>query len=193
MERRLVLVHDSQPRRRVRRTVPAWNILWLRTLESMQLSYDLQIDCDYEDTLSLGCDVTFSALGASGDLEGKEVDVYFKRVVGERTSGDVSVGIEEDHAWMDIYVDDYALHFLVMMYQKAQRLYNPLGFGMLGTIFWNTSDRTHREIREFGENGPDRVWRLKTHKRDYLSENGFRPPNRGRPILRKYFAGRHAA
>src|ERR1700730_18320168 len=106
MERRLVLVHDSQPRRRVRRTVPAWNILWLRTLESMQLSYDLQIDCDY-------------------------VDVYFKRVVGERTSGDVSVGIEEDHAWMDIYVDDYALHFLVMMYQKAQRLDNPLGFGML--------------------------------------------------------------
>ena len=143
MERRLVLVHDSQPRRRVRRTVPAWNILWLRTLDSMQLSYDLQIDCEYEDTLSLGCDVTFSALGASGDWKGKEVDVYFKRVVGERTSGDISVGIEEDHAWMDIYVDDYALHFLVMMYQKAQRLDNPLGLMLTrecGDYRWHVRD-----------------------------------------------------
>ena len=59
----------------VRRMAPAnWNILWLRELENMDLSYDLQID----DTLAQGCDVTFSALGVSGDLKGKEVDVAFK-------------------------------------------------------------------------------------------------------------------
>jgi hypothetical protein len=39
----------------VRRMAPAnWNILWLRELENMDLSYDLQID----DTLAQGCDVT---------------------------------------------------------------------------------------------------------------------------------------
>ena len=45
----------------------------------MGISYDLQIDCEYEDTLAQGCDVVFSALGVSGDLKDKEVHVYFKR------------------------------------------------------------------------------------------------------------------
>jgi hypothetical protein len=63
----------------VRRMAPAnWNILWLRELENMELSYDLQIDREYDDILAQGCDVTFSALGVSGDLKGKEVDVAFK-------------------------------------------------------------------------------------------------------------------
>jgi hypothetical protein len=31
-----------------------WNILWLRELENMELSYDLQIDSEYEDTLAQG-------------------------------------------------------------------------------------------------------------------------------------------
>jgi hypothetical protein len=105
-----------------------WNILWLRELENMELSYDPQIDSEYEDTLGLGCDVTFSALGVSGQLEGKEVDVYFKRVVGDdRMSGDASFVVEEGLAWMDIYVDDYALDFVAMMYEKAQRWDKPLG------------------------------------------------------------------
>jgi hypothetical protein len=83
MERRLVLVHDSQPRRGVRRLAPDWwNIVWLREI-SMALSYDSQIDMEYEDSQALGCDVRFfSSLGVSGEFEGKEVDVYFKRIVG---------------------------------------------------------------------------------------------------------------
>ena len=108
-----------------RRMAPAnWNILWLRELENMDLSYDLQID----DTLAQGCDVTFSALGVAGDLQGKEVDVAFKRVIGDdRTSGDASVVVEKELAWMDIYVDDYALGFVAMMHEKAQLSNKPLG------------------------------------------------------------------
>jgi hypothetical protein len=140
MERRLVLVHNAQPRRRVRRMAPAnWNILWLREI-NMGLSFDLQIDSEHEDTLSLGCDVTFSALGVSGTFEGKEVDVYFKRVVGDRTNGDASVVMEEELAWMDIYVDDHAVDFLVMMYDRAQRLDDPLGLwltGEHGSYLWH--------------------------------------------------------
>jgi hypothetical protein len=72
--------------------------------------------------------VTFSALGVSGDLEGKEVDVYFKRVIGaDRTSGDASLVVEEGLTWMDIYVDDYALGFVVTMYEKANLWDEPLG------------------------------------------------------------------
>jgi hypothetical protein len=113
----------------VRRMAPAnWNILWLRELENMDLSYDLQINSEYEDTLAQGCDVTFSALGVSGDLQGKEVDVAFKRVIGDdRTSGDASVVVEKELAWMDIYVDDYALGFVAMMHEKAQLSNKPLG------------------------------------------------------------------
>jgi hypothetical protein len=42
-------------------------------------------------------------LGVTGDLQGKEVDVAFKRVIGgDRTSGDASVVVEKELAWMDI-------------------------------------------------------------------------------------------
>jgi hypothetical protein len=128
METRLVLVHNAEPQRRVRRRGPDWwNIVWLREI-TLDLSYDLQIDMEYEDSQALGCDVRFfSSLGVSGEFEGKEVDVYFKRIVGERAPGDVSIRVAEDIIWVDIYVDEHALNFVVMMYDKAQRLDEPLG------------------------------------------------------------------
>jgi hypothetical protein len=141
MNGRLVLVHDSQPKRRVRAMAPAnWNILWLRELENIGLSYDLQIDSENDDILMQGCDVMFSALGVSGDLEGKEVDVYFKRTTDERSGGDASVSISDEFRWIDIYVEDYALGFLVMMYEKAQRWDKPLGLwftGIQGDYRWH--------------------------------------------------------
>jgi hypothetical protein len=55
----------------------------------MALSYDLQVDMEYEDSQALGCDVRFfSSLAVSGEFEGKEVDVYFKRIVGERADSE---------------------------------------------------------------------------------------------------------
>jgi hypothetical protein len=131
METRLVLVHNAEPQRRVRRRGPDWwNIVWLREI-TLDLSYDLQIDMEYEDSQALGCDVRFfSSLGVSGEFEGKEVDVYFKRIVGERAPGDVSIRVAEDIIWVDIYVDEHALNFVVMMYDKAQRLDEPLGLSL---------------------------------------------------------------
>ena len=117
----------------VRKMAPAnWNILWLRELENMELSYDLQFDREYDDTLAQGCHLTFSALAVSGDLKGEEVVVSFKKVVGDRTSGDAYVVVEEDLVWMDIYIDDYALSFVAMMYEKAQLSNKPLGLWYRG-------------------------------------------------------------
>jgi hypothetical protein len=117
----------------VRKMAPAnWNILWLRELENMELSYDLQFDREYDDTLAQGCHLTFSALAVSGDLKGEEVIVYFKKVVGDRTSGDAYVVVEEGLVWMDTYIDDYTLSFVAMMYEKAQLSNKPLGLWYRG-------------------------------------------------------------
>jgi hypothetical protein len=49
-------------------------------------------------------------------------------VIGDdRTSGDASLVVEEGFSWVDIYVDDYALGFLVTMYEKANRGDEQLG------------------------------------------------------------------
>jgi hypothetical protein len=108
------------------------NILWLRELVNMELSYDLRIDSEYDEILAQGCEVTFSAFGVSGVLQGKEVDVYFKRLIGDdRTSGDAVV-MEQEPAWIDIFVDDYALGFVAMMHEKALLSNKPLGLWFKG-------------------------------------------------------------
>ncbi len=121
MKRRLVLDHDSQPKRRVRGRAPLdGDIIWLRELQEVELFYDDQYE---STTLNEGCEVIFSALGISGNVTDKELDVIFRRA-GERKPG--TLIFTEEMSWIEIYVEDYALGFVVTAYDKGQRLDMPL-------------------------------------------------------------------
>ncbi len=131
MNKRLVLVHDSQPKRRVRGRAPLnWDIVWLRELQEMDLSYDDRFDIEYEHTeLTQRGEVMFSALGMSGNLKDKELDVSFIRA-GDREPG--TLIFTEELSWIEIFVEDYALGFVVTAYDKGQRLDKPLGLWFNG-------------------------------------------------------------
>jgi hypothetical protein len=124
----LVLVHNAEPRRRVGKTIgDTPNILWLREVQELHLSYDEQFDRQYEFMhLTQDCEVTFSALGVSGDLKDSEFEVTFRRAGdGDREPG--SLFFTKELSWIEIYVEDYAIGFVVMAYDQAKRLGKPLG------------------------------------------------------------------
>jgi hypothetical protein len=121
VKRRLVLVHDSQPKRRVRGRAPLdGDIIWLRELQEVELFYDDQYE---STTLTQGCEVMFSGLGISGNVQHKELDVTFRRA-GEREPG--TLIFTEERSWIEIYVEDYALGFVVTAYDEGERLNMPL-------------------------------------------------------------------
>jgi hypothetical protein len=131
VNRRLVLVHDSQPKRRVRATTLVdWDVVWLREMQEMELFYDERPDIEHESTIRYqDCEVSFSALGISGNVKDKELDVTFRRV-GEREPG--TLIFTEEMSWIEIYVEDYALGVVVTAYDKGQRLDMPLGLWFTG-------------------------------------------------------------